>query len=589
MIQTTLLPIRRRLVSAAIALGLAVSGVLVAPLAAQAVASVSIPDAVAQILADTNALRAAGGLAPLVESTTMDTVAQNWSAQMYANGSLTHNPNYSTQIPTGWTGAAENIASGYTVTTVVEAWHQSAGHYANIMGGYNSIGIGYYEANGQTYFTQDFGNYATVPSPAQVVTAPATPTSSGSTPGAGTSAGAGDSGAPAPAFVKIRTGSPFGSFDGASITGLGKVTINGWDLDPDTATSIPTHVYVDGVFTIAVTASGTRSDIGNAFPAYGSSHGWSTILTLTGGNHNICTYAIDIAGTGNNTTLGCRTITIPIPTAAAAAAFTATTGFPTRESAGLPAGWVPTQSVSGDYYVRTAGAVVSDLKITNGSIIIQAPNVTLNHIQGIGSYVVNGEGSTCYANLLVQNSTFTPNGTTTDKDDPVIQYGSYTAKNIVIDGAPEGLRVSDGGANCGPVSVIDSFIRVKSPDVCTDWHGDGIQGYGGDKVTVRNTTILMQVTNGCYGTAPFFYPKGQGNTSVDIDGLLVGGSSGYPFRDGMPGPVKNLNVINGSWVFGPIDVNCSVVTAFQAQVVTLNTAGQPISTGKTIGCTGQGN
>ena len=106
---------------------------------------------------------------------------------------------------------------------------------------------------------------------------------------------------------------------------------------------------------------------------------------------------------------------------------------------------------------------------------------------------------------------------------------------------------------------------------------------------MRNTTLIMQVVNECYGTAPFFYPKNQGNTSVDIDGLLVGGSSGYPFRSGMPGPVKNLNVIDGSWVYGPVDVDCSVVTGFQAQVVKLDAAGQPVSTGRVIGCAGEGN
>jgi hypothetical protein len=94
----------------------------------------------------------------------------------------------------------------------------------------------------------------------------------------------------------------------------------------------------------------------------------------------------------------------------------------------------------------------------------------------------------------------------------------------------------------------------------------------------RNTTILMQVTRGCYGTAPFSYPKNQGNTSVDIDGLLVGGSSGYPFRDGTPGPVKNLNVIDGSSVYALVDVNCSVVTPFQAQVVLRGGNGQPVGT-----------
>jgi hypothetical protein len=281
----------------------------------------------------------------------------------------------------------------------------------------------------------------------------------------------------------------------------------------------------------------------------------------------------------------------PVPTVPAAPTVPASTagGFPTRDSAGLPAGWQPITQVTGDYYVRTAGAVVSDLRITDGTIFVQAPNVTLNRIQGIGAFVNNGPGSTCFNGLTVENSTFIPNGTTSDRDDPVIQFGGYTAKNIVIDGAPEGLRVGGSDIDCGPVTVTDSFIRVKSPDVCTDWHGDGIQGYGGDKITVRNTTILMQVVDGCYGTSPFFYPKNQGNTAVDIDGLLLGGSSGYPFRDGMPGPVKNLNVISGSWVYGPVDVNCAATTAFQAHVVTLNTAGQPASAGTTIGCTGQGN
>jgi len=277
-------------------------------------------------------------------------------------------------------------------------------------------------------------------------------------------------------------------------------------------------------------------------------------------------------------------VTAPTPPTAS------TSGFPTRTSAGLPSGWQPTKQVSGNYYVRQAGAVVEDLRITDGTIVIEAANVTVRRVQFVGSSLVNGAGPTCFPNLLIEDSEFTANGTTRDNDSPVIQFGGYTARNIVIDGVPEGLRVGGSDIGCGEVTVADSFIRVKSPDVCTDgWHGDGIQGYGGDKLTVRNTTLIMDVVNDCYGTSPFFYPKNQGNTAVDIDGLLVGGSSGYPFRSGMPGPVKNLNVIEGSWVYGPVDVNCSVVTAFQAQVVTLDSAGQPVSTGKNIACTGEGN
>ena len=92
--------------------------------------------------------------------------------------------------------------------------------------------------------------------------------------------------------------------------------------------------------------------------------------------------------------------TVPIP--APIPPGPSTTGFPTRDSAGLPNGWQPTRQVSGDYYVREAGAVVEDLRITNGTIIIEAANVTLRRIDYVGSTVLNGLGSTCYPNLLIE-------------------------------------------------------------------------------------------------------------------------------------------------------------------------------------------
>lgn len=264
-----------------------------------------------------------------------------------------------------------------------------------------------------------------------------------------------------------------------------------------------------------------------------------------------------------------------------------TNGFPTRDSAGLPDGWTPKQQVTGDYWVRTPGQVVEDLKITDGAIYIAAPNVTLRRIQGVGAYVRNGYAAACQPNLVIEDSEFTANGRTSDRDEPVIGHGGYTVRNVMIDGVPEGLRVGGSDIGCGPVTIERSFVRVLSPDSCTDWHGDGLQGYGGAAVTVRQSTMLMQIRNDCWGTAPFFYPSGQGNTSVDIDGLLVGGG-GYPFRNGMPGPVRNLNVIDGDWAFGPVDVRCSVVTSWSAQTVRLDAAGQPVRV-RSIGCTGVGN
>ena len=165
--------VRSRLAAIAFAvIALVGANSLTAGVEARAASSVSVATAVARILTDTNALRAAGGLPPLVANAAMSTVAQNWSAQLGAQGSLSHNPSYTTQIPSGWRRAAENVAMDYDYTTVVEGWRQSSGHYANIMGQYTDIGIGYVEANGHRYFTQNFAWYSTTVVPP--VTPPAT-------------------------------------------------------------------------------------------------------------------------------------------------------------------------------------------------------------------------------------------------------------------------------------------------------------------------------------------------------------------------------------------------------------------------------
>lgn len=257
--------------------------------------------------------------------------------------------------------------------------------------------------------------------------------------------------------------------------------------------------------------------------------------------------------------------------------------FPTRTSVGLPSGWTPKQVVNGNYTISTPGAVVEDLQVNKGTIFVTANNVTLRRVQGRGAYVMTDPGSSCSSGLVIEDSEFVKNGTTTDDGTPVIGDGGYTVRRTVIDGLAEGLRA---GGGCGPVSVENSYVHIVSPDVCSDWHGDGLQGYGGDKVTVRQTTFILDELKGCTGTAPFFYPSGQGNTSIDVDGMLVAGG-GYPFRDGMPGTVKNLNVVDGSWGYGPVDVKCSSVSTWQAQTVKLASNGSTTPV-RSIGCTGSG-
>lgn len=118
-------------------------------------------EVVARILEDTNAFRAQNGKAALVLNTAMNTVAYNYSKKMHDECIFEHNPNYTTQIPSGWMRAGENIAAGQDYTNVVQAWIDSPGHRANLLGDFNTIGIGFYSGSNcyGTYFTQNFGKY----------------------------------------------------------------------------------------------------------------------------------------------------------------------------------------------------------------------------------------------------------------------------------------------------------------------------------------------------------------------------------------------------------------------------------------------
>jgi hypothetical protein len=109
--------------------------------------------------------------------------------------------------------------------------------------------------------------------------------------------------------VAARGGAPVGSLDVVTV-GAETISTAGWTLDPDTAASIPVHVYVDDKGA-SFTADKSRADVAAAFQGYGAAHGFATTVTATPGRHTVCAYGIDTAGSGNNTQLGCKTVTVP--------------------------------------------------------------------------------------------------------------------------------------------------------------------------------------------------------------------------------------------------------------------------------------
>ena len=115
-------------------------------------------DAGSDLLGMVNNLRGQNGRTALSAQSTMTNVAQQWAQHMAATGTLAHNPNYTTQIPSGWTKAGENVGYGGSVAAVYNALVASAPHYANMVDpAFNLTGVGVAtDSKGTVWVTEDF-------------------------------------------------------------------------------------------------------------------------------------------------------------------------------------------------------------------------------------------------------------------------------------------------------------------------------------------------------------------------------------------------------------------------------------------------
>ncbi|MBG6053736.1 uncharacterized protein YkwD [Salinibacterium sp. CAN_S4] len=149
-----------------------------------------------------NEARWSQGSQGLARNSAMDAVAANWAATLAQAGTLSHNPNYSGQIPGGWVSAGENVAQGYYGAAAMhDGWMNSAGHRANILGDFTDIGIAYLEAGGTTWGVQVFAKYPGTVTPAAPAPAPAPAAPIEPAPAAEESAPAEAAPAPVPAVT----------------------------------------------------------------------------------------------------------------------------------------------------------------------------------------------------------------------------------------------------------------------------------------------------------------------------------------------------------------------------------------------------
>ena len=124
-----------------------------------------------QVLALANEARAAAGLAPLERDPDLGAVARTWSEHLAAQGlDLAHNPDYTQQIPGGWSAAAENVGwidDGGQLTPqevaarIHQGWMESQGHRENLLNpAYTHLGVGVaHNPEHGWYLTQNFAAY----------------------------------------------------------------------------------------------------------------------------------------------------------------------------------------------------------------------------------------------------------------------------------------------------------------------------------------------------------------------------------------------------------------------------------------------
>src|SRR5205085_10025988 len=106
--------------------------------------------------------------------------------------------------------------------------------------------------------------------------------------------------------VVMPTGAPFGSLDSVARS-ADSLEATGWAIDPDVADPIRVDFYVDGHGAASITAGDPRLDVAGVFPAYGPTHGFSVVVPVAPGAHQLCAYAINVGPGAASTRIGCRT------------------------------------------------------------------------------------------------------------------------------------------------------------------------------------------------------------------------------------------------------------------------------------------
>lgn len=134
-------------------------------------------------LSKINAERSSRGMNTLAVDGGLRSHARQHTAEMIANNDLYHSSSAELKAAagSGWSAIAENVGRGNTVDSLHDAFMDSSGHRANILGDYNYVGIGTDTApDGRLYVTVVFMKKGSTSPPATTTTSGSTNTTKAS-------------------------------------------------------------------------------------------------------------------------------------------------------------------------------------------------------------------------------------------------------------------------------------------------------------------------------------------------------------------------------------------------------------------------
>jgi hypothetical protein len=282
-------------------------------------------------------------------------------------------------------------------------------------------------------------------------------------------------------------------------------------------------------------------------------------FTYTGaaGPRSVTLKASDATGQQSSKTVAFQLVdaaSTPTPTPTATPTPTPppdTGAFPNDFNTGVPAGTM--LAPSGAMNITTAGAVVDGRDIS-GSVVVNAPNVTIRNsrIRSSSFWAVDNNST----GLLIEDSEVDglgANGTCIGSSD-------MTVRRANIHGCENGFNVS------GSTTVEDSYIHDLT--TANGAHTDGAQfNQGASDITFRHNTIRDQPAGTTPGSTSDIIMWDEGdpqNTRVWIENNLLDGASTshplYPPRQAARDIYINNNHIRPSTVWGsPSYLGYSVV------------------------------